>query len=69
MTNAKDFANNKKKALNSLYDSQDVYIDPGTEFIFKDEKFKFAEICEKKLNYWKLPEASASAEPFLAGCI
>ena len=45
------------------------FVDFGSLFIFKIWKFGFAEICEKKLNYWKLPEASASAEPFLAGCI
>ena len=47
----------------------DFFVDFGSLFIFKIWKFGFAEICEKKLNYWKLPEASASAEPFLAGCI
>ena len=46
-----------------------VSFDFRSLFIFKILKFGFAEICEKKLNYWKLPEASASAEPFLAGCI
>ena len=55
--------------MDTKYNYFDVLVDMGSLFIFKIWKFGFAEICEKKLNYWKLPEASASAEPFLAGCI
>ena len=35
-------------------------MDPGTVFIFKIEKLKFAEICEKKLNYWETPSGKQS---------
>ena len=41
--------------LSNLQDLWDVYIDHGTVLVFKIEKFKFAEISEKKLNYWKAP--------------